>query len=320
MDDQAPEAVESVEERLAARYSQQEQPEEPQEQPQQQEAPEEAQEEAPEVKEATEQEDILSPEQLAHYKVKVKIDGEEKEIPLEEARLGYMRQEDYSRKTQELAKQRDELPKKVKEEVQKHAQEYQQNVRMFYQAVATLADSELVNTDWNKLAVEDPAEFVKRTHRKTQFENVLKAAQQEIKKHEEAIQQERQEAIAQAIAQAKEELPKAIPNWSNDLYVKVLKSGMDHYGFTKEEVEGVVDHRMIKVLHDAMQFRSLKDKKSLVDKKVAEVPKVLTPGTQQSKSLVNSEREKELKKAVRKSGGSMDAMAELLRFRYENRR
>lgn len=37
---------------------------------------------------------------------KVKVNGEEKEVPLDEILAGYMRQQDYTRKTQELAEQR----------------------------------------------------------------------------------------------------------------------------------------------------------------------------------------------------------------------
>lgn len=48
----------------------------------------------------------LSPDAVT---VTAKIDGEEQEIPLSEAMQGYQRQQDYTRKTQELASQRREL-------------------------------------------------------------------------------------------------------------------------------------------------------------------------------------------------------------------
>jgi hypothetical protein len=230
-----------------------------------------------------------------------------------------MRQEDYSRKTQELAKQRDESSKKLKEEVDKKATEYQQNIRVFQQALANLADQELVNTDWNKLANEDPAEFVKKMHRKTQFENFLKAATQELQKHEEAKKQEESERQAQAFTQAQERLKSSIPGWGEELAQKITKSAQD-YGFSREELSGISDARYVEVLYDAMQFKALKDKKSLVEKKIAEVPKVLTPGTQQSKSQISSERENELKAAVKKSGGSQDDVVALLLHRQKQAR
>ena len=52
---------------------------------------------------------ILNVDEFAGYRIPVKVDGQEEFIPLEEARAGYQRQADYTRKTQELAQQRSEL-------------------------------------------------------------------------------------------------------------------------------------------------------------------------------------------------------------------
>ena len=311
--DQAPEAVLSIEDRIAALDKPVEEPKEdaPQEPQAQEETTEAPVEEAAEVEEP---EDILTPEQLQHYKVKVKIDGDEKEVSLEEARLGYMRLEDYTRKTQEISKQREEVPTKVKAEVEKVQKEYEANVKLFHQAYFQLAGDDLNNVDWNKLAEEDPAEFVKKSHKAQKIQNALRGAKQEMERIEAERKAEHEKYLAQAIPQAVEKLQKAIPNWSNDLYQKVLKNGVETYGFSQEEVANTIDDRMIRVLHDAMQLRELKDKKSIVDKKVADVPKVLKPGTQQSKSLVNAEKDKELRTNLRKSG-SVEDLAAILRAR-----
>lgn len=52
---------------------------------------------------------VLDIDQYGNYRVPVKVDGEEDLVPLAEARNGFMRQADYTRKTQELAQQRQEL-------------------------------------------------------------------------------------------------------------------------------------------------------------------------------------------------------------------
>lgn len=318
--DQAEEAVPSVEDRIAALYSEPEEEQEPETTEAHVEPVVEGADavETPEAPEAVD-EAVLTPEQLEHFKIKVKVDGEESEVSLKEAREGYQRETDYRRKTQELAKERAEIPAKVRAEVEKKAQEYQHNVKVFYQALANLADAELVNTDWNKLANEDPAEFVKKTHRKTQFENFLKAAEGEIKKQEEAKQKEESERLAQALPQAIERLKAAIPNWGDELSQKITKSSIENYGLSKEELSGIVDDRYIRVLHDAMKFQELQKQKPLIDKKVADLPKVLKPGTQQSKTLVNSEREQQLKANLKKSGGRSEDVIALLMQR-QNRR
>lgn len=50
--------------------------------------------------------EYLDPTELADRYVRVKVDGEEVEVPLQEALSGYSRTADYTRKTQELAAQR----------------------------------------------------------------------------------------------------------------------------------------------------------------------------------------------------------------------
>ena len=51
----------------------------------------------------------LETENYANHVVRVKLDGEELQVPLSEALAGYQRQADYTRKTQELAEQRNQM-------------------------------------------------------------------------------------------------------------------------------------------------------------------------------------------------------------------
>lgn len=53
--------------------------------------------------------DFFNYTEYADKKIRIKVDGEEVEVPLSEALAGYQRQSDYTRKTQELSKQRAEL-------------------------------------------------------------------------------------------------------------------------------------------------------------------------------------------------------------------
>ena len=319
--DQAEQAV-SVQDRIAALYT------EPEKKPEQaaqeqipdadpEQAPEPAVEgaDAPDTPEAPAEEvdeSILTPEQLAAYKVRIQVDGAEKEVTLEEARLGYMRQEDYTRKTQEISKLKAEIPEQVKGEVSKEREKYEHNVKIFHQAYMQLAGEELNNVNWNQLVEKDPAEFLKLSHRAQQINRTIEGARKELERLDAAKQEEEQKYLAQAIPQAVETLKAKIPNWSNELYQKVLESGVENYGFKPEEVSNVIDPRMIQVLHEARMWRDAQTNKSILDKKVAEVPKVLKPGSQQSKTVVKAEREAELKANIRKSGGRSEDVIALL--------
>lgn len=66
---------------------------------------------SPDTGSVTETQDtpILSVEEYSNYRVPVKLDGEQLEVPLSEALAGYQRQADYTRKTQELAQQKEQF-------------------------------------------------------------------------------------------------------------------------------------------------------------------------------------------------------------------
>lgn len=53
--------------------------------------------------------EYVDPSEFSDKYVKVKVDGEEIDVPFSEALQGYQRQADYTRKTQELASQREQL-------------------------------------------------------------------------------------------------------------------------------------------------------------------------------------------------------------------
>ena len=53
--------------------------------------------------------DYINTDELGDKYVKVKVDGQELDVPVKEALSGYQRQADYTRKTQELAAQRESL-------------------------------------------------------------------------------------------------------------------------------------------------------------------------------------------------------------------
>jgi len=75
-------------------------------------APEMGQAEVTEVGQATETApsyEYINTDELGDKYVKVKVDGQELDVPVKEALSGYQRQADYTRKTQELAAQRESL-------------------------------------------------------------------------------------------------------------------------------------------------------------------------------------------------------------------
>jgi hypothetical protein len=78
--------------------------------------------------------DYFDPTEVGEKYVKVKVDGEEISVPLNEALQGYQRQADYTKKTQELAVQRQEA-----ENALRLAQSVQANPGLTMQVLASQA-------------------------------------------------------------------------------------------------------------------------------------------------------------------------------------
>lgn len=248
-------------------------------------------------------------EQIKGHKVKVTVQGEDKEVTLEEARNGFMMQADYQRKTQELAKQRNEVQETARQAVAQTQAQYAQNLQVLQQTLLAAAAPELQGVNWNQLAQTDPAEYVRLSNRAQAVNQTLQSFQVEMQRIAQANQEQMREKTTQAARQAVEVLQAKIPNWNDTLYQDLLRTGVESYGFSPEEVGNVVDPRMIQVLHDAKQWRALQSQKPIAEKKVKDAPKVMKPGAPQSKSQAAGRDTQQLRERLKKSGGKDEAAA-----------
>jgi len=251
-------------------------------------------------------------EEKPSLKFKVKYKGEddsdvEAEVESEELIKGYMLQKDYSRKTAQLARDREAVQAKVKEAVEPKLKEYEQSLDTYKQAVMMLADREGANVDLNKLAQEDPAKAQQLFFKRLEFNNALQAIGQAQEKLQSERAEEAKKAFRKSAQEAVEKLQVEIPGWSDERYSKILKTGME-YGFKAEEVNAITDHRAIKVLDDARQWREFKSAKPKAEeKKVTQAPKVVKPGAGE-KPDQNADKVKAAKEKLKKTGRMEDAV------------
>lgn len=286
---------------------------EPEEKPDEEKPKEEAaaEEEAKPEEEAPEEVEIDPEEKL--FDVEETIEGGKKEIrkySLNELKAQRMMQADYQRKTAELARQREEVQDKVRQGIADQQKQYLQALETQQKLVWSLAAPELQNVNLDKLAEEDPAEYVKVSNKLNRLNQAIQGIQAEQQK---LAQQELEHLEKVVLPKAAEELQRDIPNWGNDLQKSITRTATEKYGFTPEELSMVVDPRYIKVLHDAFQFhegkKTVETQKSIAAKKVVEKPKVLKPGTKQPTDKGSGEEFKRLQK----TGRFEDAAAVILK-------
>ena len=265
--------------------------------------------EAQEEEDSAEEEVVEEDSEEEQPYLKLKIDGEEIEKPLEEVISLAQQGADYTKKTQEVAEQRKALEEYAQtiqvQEQQLKAQAELQQALLGELAQITAIDQQLADfqaIDWNQLSENDFVEAQKLFFTQNKLQNQRAALVQQLEAKQQQLTQAQQQALSQRIAKGKEILAKEIPNWSPDTSKAIISAGKEFYGFTDEEMASVIDPRHVKVLHDAMQWRKLQAN-STVKNKVSTAKPVIKPGAKDVKKQVSSDIQK-AREALRKTGKS----------------
>jgi len=170
--------------------------------------------------------------------------------------------------------------------------------------------------DWQKLAAEDPAAYnanlVSFQQRNAQLQDVARQIAQE----QQTFQGQQAEAHKAWLEEQRNLLQSKIPEWSDDTRRSKDKAEILAYlntvGMTKEEFEGIQDHRHALVIRDAWQWSKLQKSKPAVLNKVKAAPKLMKPGTQQSKAA-SDQTATNIDRARLKQTGKLKDAAPLLK-------
>jgi hypothetical protein len=183
--------------------------------------------------------------------------------------------------------------------------------------------SDMESIDWNALRSEDPAEWsAKRTElqaRQGQIQRAKEDLQKAWAQHAEAQRAEDQANLAQHIERERGALLKAVPDWADQKAFESERADMRTYllgaGFTDEDIEHAVDHRLIVMARKAMLFDRAEAQKSVARKKVAKIgKKVLRPGATTGKQAAIEDADAQLR-AAHKKAGKIDSAAQLIAAR-----
>ena len=266
----------------------------------------EAPEELPvEVAEQYEVEEVEATEETTEPAYRVKVDGEEFEVTLDELRNGYQRQSDYTRKSQSLAEQRKSYESNL-QAVQAEREQYGkvlENISQFQD----MEVSKLNQTDWVALKESDPMEYMEKRielQEAKEKSNQLQAEQQRLSQQN---QREYQEKLSDVLQQEAAELQKVLPEYADPK--SNMKQRLRNFalgqGFTEQDINSITDHRVVLVLHKAM----LQDEaqKGTVRKVAKKVPKVVKAGTPESKTQRGQRALKDKREKLRKTGHPRDA-------------
>jgi len=284
---------------------------EPSETPEQQEAPESqptsegTKEQVTENTETTEETQTELEEPELH---RLKVQGQELEVTLDELKAGYSRDSDYRQKTHSLGMEKRDL------ENQKSSlrQSYDTRLSELNELIAT-ADATVRqrqgSEDLQRLYEEDPTAAAKLDYQLRQETRQL----EEVKsKARDAQAKQYNEFLATQRELAAQHIPEYTDPNKSDQFKYNMRKTLQNYGFNDQEIGNLADHRFLMVAKDAMSYQNLKDKKPIVQKKVANAPKVVKAGVAKSSTSSGREQIRQKIGKLAKTGHLKDASNAIL--------
>lgn len=266
-----------------------------------------SEDESAETEESEEAEEAPTPPAT----LKVKVDGEEIEVTLEELQKGYSREAHFTRKMQAHAAERKAFEAEA-QQTREARQHYTAGLTQIEQALRELAPTE---PDWNKLKHElPPAEYSAAWIEWQQHQDRIATVRAEREKQEGVLRKEYNDQWRTFIAAEREKLLAAFPEWKDNEKARTAKTKLSDFaqkkGFTVQELEAS-DSRAIILLNEAMLYHELKAKQKQVTSKVTEQIKAAAPGVGTKPAPKKVNEAARAKERLVKSGSVEDA-ADLL--------
>jgi hypothetical protein len=239
---------------------------------------------------------------------RLKVQGQELEVTLDELKAGYSRDSDYRQKTHTLGLEKRDL------ETQKNSlrQSYDTRLSELNDLIATadgFVRQQQGSKDLQKLWDEDPTSAAKLDYQ-------LREQNRQIEGMKEKAHQEYSKQYEDYLATQRELAATKIPEYSDpnkaDTFKYNLRTSLRNYGFNDQEIGNLADHRFLMVAKDAMSYQSLKDKRPIVQKKVANAPRVIKSGIAKSNTSSGREAIRNKIGKLRKSGHIKDAQNAIL--------
>lgn len=241
----------------------------------------------------------------------VTIGGKEMKVTLKEALAGYMKDQDYRKKTAEVAETRKtvEAEKAMIADLSKVRENYLSEVKTLQEVVKSFIVPDAKLDELLKTRNTEGYLQAKAHNEKIQQQiNALKNAET---KATEEITEEQKKQRADLETKEREALYTAVPELKDDANQKALGSYLLNLGFSQEDIVGTIDHRIFVMAEKARKYDAFQAKAK--EKPVSKVPKVLKgKSTRQTGSEIQSQKLKELQSKARRTGSKEDHIAFLM--------
>ena len=242
---------------------------------------------------------------------RVKANGKEKDVTLNELVEGYQKGSDYTKKSQELATQRKavEAEAHAVNEAMQMREQYAQRLGQV-QALLQKEGDDGVNMD--ELKENDPIQYAIKVADKTENNKKLQLLQQEQNRLAQAQQNQVAQHQAKMVQHEAHMLSEKVMEFSDPKKSEQVKKDIREFGksvgFSDEELSQVYDHRHVIVMQKAAQWDKLQKANPGVTKKLSKAPKMSKKGNKIAKTDVYQKQKKRLQ-----GSGSIEDATELFK-------
>ena len=214
-------------------------------------------------------------EQPAADEEEVELDGEKLKLPKKVAEA-VMRQQDYTRKTQEVAQQR-----RTVEDRAQYLDAREQILQSTYQEAAELQATakqleQYAALDWNALIAEDPQQAMRLSMARQELQSKLTEKQRAVQTLVSNAETARVQHLAKQQELGRVELQRRVGALSDTDRKRTYEQGVA-LGYTDQELSTIADPRIMHALFKAAQWDALQAAKPQAMKKVAQAPAAVKP-------------------------------------------
>jgi hypothetical protein len=256
------------------------------------------------------------PEQVRTLPVTVKIDGQEKQVPLAEVLKSYQLEQHVNQKSMAVSQEKTTFEAERQASRTLMAQQVQQAAQL-----GTIAQ-QMINQDyarinWDALRVQNPAEFAALQQDFQQRQQQVAQFQQAVSQRQaiEAAQQQQEQQAG--LVRERERLLAARPEWRDEAKFAPERESMIKYGrtvgFSDAEMGALMDHRYMLVLHDAARFAQLQASAPEMVKRVRQAPQMAAPGARKTQAPGQAQRQAAIER-FNKNPKDQDAQAAVFDF------
>ena len=261
--------------------------------------------------EEDEYEDTDEAEASAPELYTVKVDGKEEQVSLDDLKRGYSGQKYVQKGMQEAAAMR----KQVEEVYANLLSERQQISNLLQHAQSGLPQAPQAPS--KEQFNSDPIGYMEAKlqydEAKAEYDGQIQQLQQVVQQQGQAQQAAQRAYLEREMEALKTLVPEfAEPDTAAQARDRLVTMGQEFYGYDPNEIGAVMDHRAIRVLHDAIKYQELmQGKQKAVTKAKPKATRTVKAGAKKTRS--NADAERQTRQKLKKSGSIDDALNLILK-------